>query len=214
MNTATKSASGLKSFKRNAVIITVLLFVCAAVYLNWSYASQVEDASEAGLSAGADTTDVPEGDTSAGQETASAQDGEVYGDEGAGLFYTEDTEAASDTASDYFAQVRLERQQARDEASSTLQTVATTEGAAQETVDSALEGMTQIAQWTVKEAELENLIRAKGFDDCVVYLSESGATVTVSAPDGLSEAAVARITDIIVTETEFSADQLRVIEIK
>lgn len=74
--------------------------------------------------------------------------------------------------------------------------------------------MTQIAEWMTKEAELENLITAKGFTDCVVYLSESGASVTVAAEEGLSNAAVAKITDIIVTETDFTADQLKVIEIK
>jgi stage III sporulation protein AH len=74
--------------------------------------------------------------------------------------------------------------------------------------------MTRIADYTVKEAELENLIRAKGFIDCVVYLSDSGASVTVAAEEGLSQVAVAKITDVIVSETDFSADQLNVIEIK
>ena len=36
----------MKSFKRNAVILTVLLFVCAAVYLNWTYGQRGEEAAD------------------------------------------------------------------------------------------------------------------------------------------------------------------------
>lgn len=196
----------MKVFKRNAVIITVLLFVGAAVYLNWSYSKKVEDASTAGDSVDVETTSdlsTPEANTLA----AESED-----EDSAGLFYSEDN--STSTYDEYFAQVRLERQQARDEASATLQTVATTDGASQETVNEALDSMTRIADYTVKEAELENLIRAKGFIDCVVYLSDSGASVTVAAEEGLSQVAVAKITDVIVSETDFSADQLNVIEIK
>ena len=30
-------------WKRNAVVATVLVFVCAAVYLNWRYAGNIAD---------------------------------------------------------------------------------------------------------------------------------------------------------------------------
>ena len=35
-------------WKRNAVVATVLLFVCAAVYLNWRYAGNVADQAVSG----------------------------------------------------------------------------------------------------------------------------------------------------------------------
>ena len=38
----------MKRFKRNAVIVTVLVFVAAAVYLNWSYDNRTRDAMELG----------------------------------------------------------------------------------------------------------------------------------------------------------------------
>ena len=210
----------MKAFKRNAVVVTILLFVCAAVYLNWSYNEKTEDAETAGQIA----EDQQKEKTSEDQKTDSS--GEESGDamqeqESAGLFYTGDgsenmtqTSVSGGALEEYFDQVRLDRQQARDEASMTLETVASAEGASQETVDEALGKMTQIAEWTAKEAELENLITAKGFTDCVVYLSENGASVTVAADGGLTESSVAQITDVIINETEFTADQLKVIEIK
>ena len=72
-----------------------------------------------------------------------------------------------------------------------------------------------MATWSMQEAQIENLLLAKDFTDCVVYISAEGVTVAVPAPaEGLSEAAVARITDVITGETDFEASQLKLIEIK
>jgi stage III sporulation protein AH len=199
----------MKVVKRNAVIITVLLFVCTAAYLNWSYDKKTAELSEDTENSAVETDLL----YNAGEELEA--ENLTYETNEAGLYYSEDTTSAvSSEISEYFSQVRLERTQARDEASATLETVATSEGASQETIDEALQKMTSIADWTVKEAELENLIMAKGFLDCVVYMSDDGVSVTVSAEEGLSTVGVAKITDIILSETEFTADQLKVIEIK
>lgn len=199
----------MKVLKRNVVIITVLLFVCAAAYLNWSY-----DKKTSALTGETGDAAVETDLLAQAGETQEA-DLITYETNEAGLYYTqEDTSEVSGELEEYFSQVRLERTQARDEASATLETVATNESASQETIDEALQKMTQIADWTVKEAELENLIMAKGFLDCVVYLSDNGVSVTVAAEEGLSTVGVAKITDIVVSETDFTADQLTVIEIK
>ena len=56
---------------------------------------------------------------------------------------------------------------------------------------------------------------AKDFADCVVYIGNDSVTVAVPAPsEGLSEEAVARITDIICSETEYAAAQLNIIEVR
>ena len=220
----------MKAIKRNAVILTVMLFVCAAVYLNWSYNKRVEDASKV-EDGGSDTLEQKKEETS----TGGAQTLGSVSDEGdAGLYYSvsgekqdggadgQDTQegggdtgaAATGEYDEYFAQVRLERSQARDEASATLRTVADAEGASKETVDGALQAMTRMAEYAVKEAELENMIRAKGFIDAVVYLTDDSASVTVAAEGGLDKASVAKITDVVVSQTGLSADKLWVTEIK
>ena len=56
---------------------------------------------------------------------------------------------------------------------------------------------------------------AKEFSDCVVYIGDGKITVAVPAPEeGLSEDAVARITEIICSETEYEASQLSIIQVK
>lgn len=203
----------MKAFKKNAVIITVMLFVCVAVYLNWSYDKKTA-AIEENTAVTQETGEMlsPLAEEAAETERTTQETNE------AGLYYTLADEKATvkenTELSEYFAAVRLQRSQARDEAASTLEAVATSEGASQETIDTALKKMTQIADWAVKESELESLIASKGFTDCVVYLSEDGVSVTVAAEEGLSSVSVAKITDIILSETDFTADDLRVIEIK
>ena len=161
----------MKKAKRNIVIAAVLVFVCAAVYLNWSY-NRSEDVSPVSEDAAGD-----EAETSAG---------------------TED---------DYFARARLTRQSSRDEALGLLETAAAGEGASQETIDGAMDALAAMAAWSMQEAQIENLLLAKNFSDCVAYISSDGVTVAVPAPvEGLSAAAVAQVTETVMAETGRAAE--------
>ena len=187
-----KKARG--NLKRNIVMAAVLLFVCAAVYLNWSYSNQYGK---------------PDGEMVAAEDAAMEAANEKYTETLA------NEEAAAEAASGYFAEARLTRQQSRDEALALLESAAAGEGASQETIDAAMSSITAMATWSLQEAQIENLLLARGFDDCVAYMTGDGVTVAVPAPtEGLSEAAVARITDTITTETGMSVSQIHVIEIK
>lgn len=181
----------MKKTKRNIAIIVVLLFVCAAIYFNWSYNTQWGKA-DAEMAAAEDAA------------TAAVKEEE------------EDAAAASAPASDdYFAKARLTRQQSRDEALSLLKSASTAEGASQATIDSAMSAISAMASDSMTETQIENLLLAKNFSECVVYITDEGITVAVPAPaDGLSTAQVATITDTIVKETDYTAPQIKVIEVK
>jgi stage III sporulation protein AH len=82
-------------------------------------------------------------------------------------------------------------------------------------IDAALAEISEIASVSIKEAELEDLIKAKGFADCVVYISDEGVNVTVPAPEeGLSSASVAKITDVVTTQTDYTAGDIKIIPVK
>ena len=188
----------MKTFKRNAVIITVLLFVCVAAYLNWSYNKTTDKTSAAAEVSPQNTS------SSVAQAAPSASD--------AGLYYKSDSTAVN---KEYFDTARLNRQQARDAAAATLTSVSKTDGASKDMVDAALKEIAKIASNTVKEAQLEDLIKAKGFAECVIYISDDGVNVTVPAPlQGLSASSVAKITDIVTKQTTFKAADLKIIEVK
>ncbi len=77
-----------------------------------------------------------------------------------------------------------------------------------------MKSISAMANYSMSETQLENKLIAKDFTDCVVYMSEDKITVAVPAPaDGLSEAAVARITETVTSETDYKAAQLNIIEI-
>ena len=191
----------MKIWKRNAIIATVLLFVCAGIYLNWSYSE---------TAAGADLTDTLDaGLLSDGTTLISADtDDALLAAANEGLT---DAEASTE---EYFAEVRLSRQQSRDSALGVLQEAMAydTDGTENAAAAAALE---QVVSTALSEAQIESLVIAKGYADCVAYMTDSGITVAVSAPeDGLDAASVAQIADIVTSQSDYSVSDIRVIEVK
>lgn len=173
-------------WKRNAVAAVILVLVCAAIFLNGRYAEKAEKPAKV-LG-------------QAQQVDAAADDAaEVSGEAG---------------GKDYFASARLTRQQSRDSALSLLKEASENEDVDAETANEAAKSIQTLAAYTLSEAQIENMITAKGYDDCVVFLSEDGASVVVSTgEDGLQTEDVARITDIVKQETGLSAECIKIMEV-
>lgn len=189
----------MKMWKRNAVVVAIVLFVGAAVYLNWSYNSQ---------SAGDQEKD-DGGSKVLGQSTLVSGTPEGEG---------EDAQAASPdggqaAGTGYFATARLNRQQARDNALELLQQAAADEKADQTMVDEANASIQAMAAFTMSEAQVENLVTAKGYGDCVCFISENSVSVVVSSTEsGLNENDIAKIVEIVMEETGLTADRIKIIE--
>ena len=78
-----------------------------------------------------------------------------------------------------------------------------------------MNAISAMATCTMQESQIENLLIAKDFAECVVYIGNDTVTVAVPAPaEGLSEEAVARITELICSETQYQDSQLSIIEVK
>ena len=121
-----------------------------------------------------------------------------------------DAPAQEDT---YFDTARLSRQQSRDNALSILREAAEQEGAEQASIDEANRAIQTLAGYTMQESQIENLVIAKGYEDCVAFMGENGISVVVSAgADGLQAEDAAKIMDIVLDETEYSADQIKILE--
>ncbi|MBR6812597.1 MAG: SpoIIIAH-like family protein, partial [Oscillospiraceae bacterium] len=179
----------MKLWKRNAVIAAVLVFVGAAVYLNWAYekksAGELE-AQEASLINDVTLLDL---------EGAQTLEGEVQNG----------NNKLSDEAKEYFASARLTRQEGRDNALELLQEAAAFSESDMEEAGDYTEVSNQIqtlARYSVVESQIETLVTAKGYSDCVAMMSDEGLTVIVATPDeGLRTEDVARITDIATGES-------------
>lgn len=120
-----------------------------------------------------------------------------------------------DSTDDYFAQMRLSRQSSRDSAVELLEeTIAYDEGT---TVgDTASQTLNRIVGAALSEAQIESLIIAKGFTDCVTYMADDTVSVAVSAPaEGLSNPRCWRsFLDVVTSQTDYDLSQVRVIEVK
>jgi len=181
-----------REWKQRTVVATMLVLVGAAVFLNWKYSGGegADAAQEAGKKILGESTLVS-GET---------------GDEADGL-----EEDAVYTGSDYFASARLTRQQARDNAIDLLEKAAQEEGADASVANDASKGIQVLASYTLTEAQIENLVTAKGYKDCVAFMGDDSISVVVSKEDGeLTVEDVAKITDITKSETGYPVGSIKI----
>lgn len=176
---------------KNITAVLVILVVCVSVYLNWSY----------------------------GRNDPLDESGKVLGD--ATLVNAEDFSELSDYQQqtgadlDYFAQAKLLRQKSRDESIGLLTMVVDDENALEESKREAAAQISEIASWLEKESKIENLIKAKGFAECVSYISGDIVQIIVKSPtDGLIGSDISKIKDIVLSEVQTTSANIRVAEIK
>ena len=207
----------MKLWKRNAVVAAIVLFVCVAVYLNWSYSQE-----EAAVNAAAGLSETSsEGETNktlgeaalvSSDSLSAAEEGEAVAD----TWESSEREAAAAVSGEesggYFASARLNREEARAEALAILQETVESGSADEAAVSAASESITAMANATLAESQIENLVTAKGYPDCVAYIGENSVSVVVSTASGTLEASdVAKITDIVLGETDVAASAVKVV---
>ena len=75
----------------------------------------------------------------------------------------------------------------------------------------ASQGIQVLASYTMKEAQVENLVTAKGYKECIAFMGDDGISVVVSTDSGeLTEEDVAKITDIAVSETGLPVSDVKI----
>lgn len=179
----------MKTWKRNAVIAGVLVLACAGIYLNWLYGGGAPE-----------LTETLDADKVLGEATLVLSD--TTDPQAQAVAQTQDTTGS-------FAQIRLSRQTARDEAVTILQeTIAYAEGEDTSQTSAELE---KIVADALTESQIESMAIAKGFADCVAYISDGGISVAVAAPQtGLTQSEVSMLADIVMAQTDFTLSDIRI----
>ena len=181
----------MKIWKKNLVAAALLVTVCVGIYANWSYTK--------------DQNTMDFADT--------LNDEKLLSEDILVMAGSETPEAMETTTSDYFAAVRLSRQEARDSAVTMLQeAMAYTDDISEiEVSNDTLDGIVQTA---LCEAQIESLVVAKGYADCVAYIGDDGISIAVAAPEGgLQQEDVAVIADIVLNQSEYTMENIRVVEV-
>lgn len=184
----------MKTWKKNLVAAAVLVTVCAGIYVNWVYSQDQTTA---------DLTDTLNADKILASDMLVMSDGSTI----------DAVSADANTLTDYFAAVRLSRQEARDSAVSLLQEAMAYSDDAQ--TSKSGEQLEQIVQTALCEAQIESLIIAKGYADCVAYIGDNGISVAVASPEGgLQKNDVAVIADAVLSQYNCGYEQIRVVEVQ
>ena len=166
---------------KGLVIVVAVLLIGVAVYLNYRWFY--------------DPTD------SLGYGDSNMED--TFGD-GAGN--KDDTDAVSD----YFAAAALTRQQSRDEAIDVLKLVANNDEASAEAKAEAQAKISKIAVDIQNEANIETLVKAKGFEECIAVISDNSASVIVKA-ESLQANEAAQIMAIVYETTGISPENVTIV---
>ena len=181
----------MKIKKSTVVAAVVALLVCTAVYLNWSYQRGLDDNQQVSK-----------------ENDDSSRISGYFEEE------TNNTQTGTQTAMDeYFAQIRLTRKQSRDDAIDLLERTCDDESVSLEAKEVAVSSIAQIANNALIESEIEGLVLARGYYDCVVFLNENSLSIVVAAPEGglKSEDAI-RIRDIVVLKCEVPIENIRLLQ--
>ena len=187
--------------RKSAVYSVIALMLCMAVYLNWSYTKNQPDSEYC--------------------QAGEFEDGKVLGEatlvdgaeEEKAALTAKDNPNISPVPSDYFSEAKLARQQARDESVSILSQTVENEQSSEEAKAAAVSAIGVLAENAEKEARVESLIVAKGYRQCVAYISDDGANIIVEkTAEGLQNTDLARIKEIVIEETALTPEQIKVIE--
>ncbi len=180
----------MKKWQKNLIAVALLATVCGGIYINWRHSNEQAVVS---LTDKLDAEKILSSDTLA--------------------MSNEDFTDNITTMDDYFAAVRLSRQEARDSAVALLQEAMAYSEDPETTQSNAQ--LEQIVQTALCEAQIESLVIAKGYTDCVTYISADGVSVAVASPEGgLQQEDVAVIADIVLTQSDFTMEDIHVVEVQ
>lgn len=174
----------LKIGKRNIAIACSVLLIGVAVLLNFILFSNAND---------------PDGYDGYDQPTGNVTDTP-----------NQDNTNVDNADNTYFSATQVSRQRARDEALEVLQAVVDNPESSEAVKTEALAGISAIAEEIQKEANIESLITAKGFEQCVAVLNGDTASIIVSA-DELNPAQLAQINTIVYEQTGIAPTGITII---
>ena len=198
---------------RRATAVTLAAALVIAVYLNWQYArTNVEteplDAQMVSAAAGPaeETTAVLDGLPT--EAEAASDVSKNYGE-------AQLVSVANDSGTKFFEQARLKREKAHDETVDTIQKTLKGSALSAEEKKAYTDQMAAALEDLNAENEIETLIRAKGFADCLCFLQAGRADLTVmTAGEPLTAAQVAQIRDVVLSKSSVTAQNITVVEVK
>ncbi len=198
---------------RKATAITLAAALVVAVYLNWQYARTGVTLEEDAVNVAAtvetgDAVSAPIMDGLMTEAEAVSSANKNYGE-------AQLVSVANNSGSKFFEEARLKRTKAHDEAMDAVQKALKSASLSAEEKKSYTQQLTGSLEDLNAENEIETLVRAKGFADCLCFLQSGRADLTVmTSGDALTAAQVAQIRDIVLSKSNVTAQNITIVEVK
>lgn len=209
---------------RRATAVTLAAALAVACYLNWQYARTdmdtmdavaVETAAAATSSTSSDSVSSSSASSSGQVTDALLTEAEAASAANKNYGEAQLVSVANDTGSQFFDEARLKREKAHDEALDTIQKTLKDSSLSDAEKAEYTAQMTANLEDINAENEIETLIKAKGFADCLCFLQAGRADLTVmTSGDALTAAQVAQIRDIVMSKSNVTAQNITVVEVK
>ncbi|MDY3928785.1 MAG: SpoIIIAH-like family protein [Clostridia bacterium] len=189
--------------KKEIVACALVVLIGVAGYLNWSYQ---------------DTVRVTDGDDyiETGKKLGEAQyvnseksNVEYESEEDTKVENNETVETAA--SADYFVQAKMEKENSRSKALEILNKTAENESFDEETRKNAQQKILDMASNTEKEAVIENIAKAKGYNDISVYIDGDEADIIVKK-DGFGEKDVNILKELVSEQLNISPNNIKIVE--
>lgn len=195
--------------KRQLVLAALVVALGAAVYLNWQFSDQNNLLATETVNSTAQETGKELGEAQYVNQNATSTPSQAEATssvEGSGS-------KMSAEAEQYFAQARVSRQKARDEAVDTLKGLIADVSQSDAAKTEAVTQAAAIAKNIEQENNIENLVKAKGFAECVAFLQNGECSVVVSS-EGLLDSEAIAIKDIVAGQAGIPYDKIKIVEAK
>ncbi len=186
----------MKFRKRQLILASLIIALGTAVYLNWQFSenkalevtnvldSSSDELGEARYVNNANFSDKQQPDTN-----------------------------ISDKTKKYFAEVQINRQKTREESMENLKNLLSTPNINPEAKENIQKTIDSISKNSIEESNIENLIKSKGFSECVVCIENGECSVVVN-PGSVNEKSAIIIRDIVSGQSNIQNNKIKIIEAK
>jgi len=175
---------------RRKVLLAVLVVILgAAIFVNWQFGSVKVDDSEASKNLG-DAQYVN------GTNVSDKNENDDSGD-----------------VTDYFSDIRLERQQTRDAIKENYERISADMSVSEAEKAESMVIFAKLMETVKKETDIENLVKAKGVNECIAVINNETVTVVVDC-EQLSDVILLQIKEISNKQTNISFENITIIQAK
>ena len=180
----------MKIEKRHIVLASLVLALGTAVYINWQFGGIKQHTTTKEL--GAATY------VNATLGNKSTQDEAV------------ETISLTNTQKNYFASERTKRQATQDKVIDKANEIFELEGTDSEAVSEAQEDIEEILKLFTIQDSIESIIKAKGFSECLCYISDEGVTIIVPETE-LNDTSALVIGDAVISHYKVDFEDISII---